>query len=215
MKNIPRIVTMSNPYLFDKVINEIQTGMANSLSWLTHCFGRCERLVKEVNGRRVYTPNIYLGKNEYLLLTPDQRLGNYCFFVMEEPERMTFERGTRAVYRAPFSLVVWVDMRTVDDDDTRNTEKVKDAIMKAVNGTISRYGGLSVTRIYNHAERVFEGFSLDEVDNQFLMAPFSGWRFVGELWVREDCIEPEPEPEPTPDPEPDDNNDNDDNDDNA
>lgn len=211
MRKIERLVTMENPYLFDKVIKEVQTGLANRLSWLTHSFGRCERLVKEVNGRRVYTPNIYLGKNEYLMLTPDQRLGNYSFFVMEEPERLAFERGLRTVYRAPFSLVVWVDMRTIEDGDTRNTEKVKDAIVKAVNGIISRYGGLTLTRVYNHAERVFEGFSLDEVDNQYLMSPFCGWRFMGEIWVREDCAEPEPAPDPEPDNNDNENNDNDDN----
>lgn len=204
-KNLPRVLKVARPFLFDVVINQIQDHLASQLSWLTHCFGRCERLVKDINGRRVYTPNVYAGKNEYILLTPDSRLGNYAFFVVEEPERIKFERGVRGRYRAPFSLIVWVDMRKVSDNDDRNTEEVKDAIVKAVNSAMPYEGGLTVDRIYNHAERVFEGFSLDEVDNQFLMAPFCGWRLTGELWVYENCVEPEPEPDDN------DNNNDDDN----
>jgi hypothetical protein len=41
--------------------------------------------------------------------------------------------------------------------------------------------------VYERAENVFEGYSLDEVDNQFLMQPFAGLRITGELIVDEEC----------------------------
>ena len=34
---------------------------------------------------------------------------------------------------------------------------------------------------------VMAGFSLDEVDNQYLMSPFAGFRFYGEMIVTNDC----------------------------
>ena len=107
--------------LFDRPIQNLQDVLGAQISYLDHVFGRCERLVKEVNGRRVYSPNVYVGKDDYCLLTPDQReLGNYAFFVREEPERMGVSMGMQSRVHAPFSLIVWVDMRTVADGDDRN-----------------------------------------------------------------------------------------------
>ena len=63
----------------------IQEGLAKNLGWLNYAFGKAERLVKDYKGKRVYSPNLYVGKNEYELITPDSNIGNYCFFVLDEP----------------------------------------------------------------------------------------------------------------------------------
>ena len=97
-------------YLFDKPIQAIQDALG-SLTWLNHIFGRSERLVQMQNGRRVFTPNVYLGKNEYIPLLPDNtKLGNYCFFILDEPQVVSVSMGIQSRLHAPFSLVVWVDM---------------------------------------------------------------------------------------------------------
>ena len=142
-----------------------------------------------VMSRRVYSPNVYVGKDDYCLLTPDQReLGNYAFFVREEPERMGVSMGMQSRVHAPFSLIVWVDMRTVADGDDRNIYDVELAVLQALGtpGAVKN-GGLKVTNVYHRAENVFDGFSLDEVDNQFLMSPFYGMRVQMEIWIDEDC----------------------------
>lgn len=207
--NIERVPLRQNPKLFDKLIGEIQQGLADNLEWLNHAFGRCERLVKNIDGRRYYSPNIYVGGNEYELISPDSNFGNYCFFVLNEPENLEYEVGDDTRLRTPFDIIFWVDMRTIPSGADRNTEAVKQDILHTLNGRIhTRYGRYFVTRIYDRAENVFNGFTLDEVDNQFLMQPFCGWRFYGELDVFTEC-DYEPEPEPTPEPDepenPDDN----------
>ena len=178
----------SNPKWFDKTIQNLQDALGG-LSWLSHVFGRCERLAKVVNGQRRYTPNVYRGRDEYILLTPDNTdLGNYCFFVMEEPQTVT-KPSQMYRLRSPFSLVVWYDQRTIPNDaDGRNTEAVKDDILRTIHDAWIKNGYVSVERIYERAENVFEGFSLDEVDNQFLMSPFAGLRLTGEIMVNEDCV---------------------------
>lgn len=178
----------SNPKLFDKTIQNLQDALGG-LSWLNHIFGRCERLVKVVDGQRRYTPNVYCGRDEYILLTPDNTdLGNYCFFVMEEPQTVT-KPSQMYRLRSPFSLVVWYDQRTIPNDaDGRNTEAVKDDILRTIHDAWIKNGYVNVERIYERAENVFEVFSLDEVDNQFLMSPFAGLRLTGEMIVNEDCV---------------------------
>ena len=76
----------NHPALFDKVIGYVEEGLAENIPWLDSIFGRAERLVKIIDDKKYYTPNWYEGDGEYLILTPDQGLGNYCFFVMAEDD---------------------------------------------------------------------------------------------------------------------------------
>ena len=53
-----RVPIIKKPELFDRVIGFIQQGLADGLPWLNYSFGRSERLVKSIQGKRYYTPNI-------------------------------------------------------------------------------------------------------------------------------------------------------------
>lgn len=190
IQRIERVpINNNNPRLLDKVITELQRGLADRLPWLNHSFGKAERLVKMIDGRKVYTPNIYIGKNEYELLAPDDYLGNFSFFTIDDPQEISWSVGETSEIKSPFSLIVWVDMRKIQDVDNRDTESVKRQILRSLNGEIRlRHGSITINKIYERAENIFRGFTLDEIDNQFLMSPFMGWRFEGLMKVDDDCI---------------------------
>lgn len=185
---LPRITT---PYLFDKVIRELQQALKDGLPWLENSFGRVERRVTEVNDRRLYVPAIYEQDGMYGVMLPDDRLGCYSFFVMHEPQEVLNRMQTEVRIKSPFSLIVWVDMRRVEKKmrmpDERNTEYIKEQVLSVLETASKRKGHISINRIYERAENVFDGFSLDEVKNQFLMSPFAGFRFYGEMIVTNDC----------------------------
>lgn len=176
-------------YLFDRVIQDLQDALGE-LSWLSHVFGRSERLVQMKDGIRKYTPNVYRGKDDYISLLPDNTyLGNYCFFVLEDPQTVSVPLQTLNRVCAPFSLIVWVDMRRIGAAaDDRNTERLKEDLIKTIRTAWVKKGGVVLNRIYERAENVFQGYSLDEVDNQYLMSPFAGFRITGELITDEECI---------------------------
>lgn len=184
----PRITT---PYLFDKVIRELQQALKEGLPWLENSFGRVERRVTEVNERRLYVPAIYEQDGMYGIMLPDDRLGCYSFFVMHDPQEVLNRMQTEVRIKSPFSLIVWVDMRRVEKKmrmpDERNTEYIKEQVLSVLETASKRKGHISINRIYERAENVFDGFSLDEVKNQFLMSPFAGFRFYGEMIVTNDC----------------------------
>lgn len=185
----PRITT---PYLFDKVIRELQQALKEGLPWLENSFGRVERRVTEVNERRLYVPAIYQEDGQYGIMLPDDRLGCYSFFVMHDPQEVLNRMQTEVRIKSPFSLIVWVDMRRVEIKmrmpDERNTEYIKEQVLSVIETASKRKGHISINRIYERAENVFDGFSLDEVNNQFLMSPFAGFRFYGEMIVTNDCV---------------------------
>lgn len=189
---------IKNPVMLDKIIGEIQTGLVENIPWLDVAFGRSQRLTKVMNGKRIVTPNVYCGgwngrgENDYIETSPDSKIGNFSFFEIEDPQTIDGGPWAREI-TAPFSLIVWFDLRRVyNEAENRNTELLKAEILRVLNGRAGwhlTHGRVTVNRIYERAENIYRGYSLSEVDNQFLMHPFAGFRFEGELQFDELCFE--------------------------
>ena len=181
------IYKKATPALFERVMSDIQDGLSANFAWLTNCFGKAERVQRIVNNNRYYEPTWYIGKDDYITLTPSQNLGNYSFFVLSEPQETYFEVWGSTRVKAPFSLIIWFDMRKIDSN-ARNIEGVKENLLKCLNGVIRPANGhYKVAKIYERAENVWQGFTLDETDNQFMMSPFCALRFSGEMEVATTC----------------------------
>lgn len=183
-----KIYKKAQPSLFDRPIGEIEEILAANIGWLDTIFGRCERLVKMINGRKYYTPNWYTEKNDYILVAPDERkLGNFCFFMLDEPTDLDeYAEGDVTLCRCGFSIIFWLDIRSLGNG--RDTEGAKQDILQCLNGEAHLHEGrFTISRIYERAENIFKEFDLDEIDNQFLMHPFAGFRVDGELMMYTDC----------------------------
>lgn len=187
---IPRIPKKEKPRLFDKVIQELQDGLGKEISWLEHIFGKAERLIEVRDKKRYYYPNVYIGSNDYERIIPDEtRFGNYAFFDLQEPQEVSYEIGARNSLKSPIALIVWLDMRSVQDVDDRNTEAVKRQILRALNGDIHlRTGRATFNKVYERAENVWRGYTIDEYDNQLMTHPFAAFRFEGVITTTDDCL---------------------------
>ncbi len=178
------------PDLLDIVIGNICQGLSDNIGWLDRTFGRAERLVKyDGSGRRYYTPNVYAGGNDYIEVSPDSGIGNFCFFLVEDPQDVTMD-GQSVGIDASVSVIFWFDYRRIfNSDSIRNSEAVKREILDVLNGGFRlRKGRMTVKKIYEQAENIYKGFSLDETDNQFLMHPYGGMRIEFDISVEASCI---------------------------
>ena len=188
---------IQNPVMLDRVIGEIQKGLVENISWLDVAFGRSQRLTKMMNGKRIVTPNVYCGgwnghgENDYIEVSPDSKIGNFSFFEIEDPQTIDAGPWARSI-RTPYSLIVWFDLTRVYGVETnRNTEFLKSQILHLLNGRYGWHlsgGRVSVNRIYERAENIYRGYTISEIDNQFLMHPFGGFRMDGELCFDELCF---------------------------
>lgn len=177
--------------MLDGAIGCMRKGLSENLGWLDHAFGRAERLVKrDAEGRRVYLPAVYAGNGEYMDVSPDAGIGNFCFFTVDDPQEVDWQANLSVGIKTVFSIIFWFDYRSVcNDASARDKEAVKKEILDALNGGFwMKTGSFKITRAYELAENIYRGFSLDEVDNQFLMHPFGGFRFEGVLSVTESCM---------------------------
>lgn len=184
--------------MLDRIIGEIQKGLVETLPWLDVAFGRAQRITKELEGRRIVTPNVYCGGwkghgvNDYLEVSPDSHIGNFSFFEIEDPQTIDAGPWAREI-KAPFSLIFWFDLTRVYGEATnRNTEWLKAQILRVLNGREGWHlqeGRILINRIFERAENIYRGYTLSEVDNQYLMHPFAGFRFEGVLELSELCVE--------------------------
>ena len=186
-----------NAVMLDRVIGEIQQGLVDNISWLNAAFGRSQRLTKMMNGKKIVTPNVYCGgwnghgENDYIETSPDSKIGNFAFFEIEDPQTIDAGPWARQI-KAPFGLIVWFDLTRVYNTATnRNTEKLKAQILRVLNGRDGWHltgGRIIINRIYERPENIYRGYTLSEIDNQFLMHPYAGFRFDGILEYDELCI---------------------------
>ena len=187
---------ITNPIMLDAVIGEIQAGLIENVKWLDVAFGRSQRLAKKMNDKRIITPNVFCGgwkghgPNDYIEVSPDSKIGNFSFFEIDDPQTIDAGPWAREI-KTPFGLVVWFDLtRVYGKESNRNTEKLKADILHVLGGRAGWHltnGRVMVNRIYERAENIYRGYTLTEIDNQFLMHPYAGFRFDGILEYAEFC----------------------------
>lgn len=180
-----RIPHKTNPQLFDKEVLKVQNALADALPWLDHSFGICEVLTNVKDGKKFTSANLYRGKGQYTLVMPCEELGNFSFFLLKDPQEIV--NRDRNLIKCPFSLIIWYDTRKVSlPSDERNTEAIKGQILGVLN--TMRFPNVTINRIYEKPSNIFNEFSYDYTNNQFLMSPFAGLRIDGNIETRIPCI---------------------------
>lgn len=189
---------MNTAILVDAVIAEIQQELAANFPWLDAVFGRAQKVTRIINGKRVIVPACYCGgwnghgENDYIEVGPDSKIGNFAYFEVDDPETIDWNFSRLMDISTPFSLIVWLDTRVVfGQKDYRDLSHIKNALLSFLNGstgwTLKSGERLSFNRIYERAENIYRGYSLDEVDNQFLLHPYAGFRFEGVIQAMQPC----------------------------
>lgn len=178
-----KVYKRGNAALFDIPIEAIQDRMASMLPWLDTIFGKCERVTaKDKDGRNITFPAWYNEKKDYIKVMPDDRtLKNMAFFTLDDPARL-LESGK---YSIGFSAIIWGDMRRVTSE--RNTEVVKAQVLKALRVANPAIGSVRVNEVYENAESVWRGFTVNETDAYFMMHPYFALRVNGTLYLNEVC----------------------------
>lgn len=179
------------PRLFDEAVGYLQQalqGDAMFSQYLDNIFGIAERTVKKIDGRNYFSPSWFVNGYDYINLLPDDELGNYVFFTLDEPQEIEHEQGLQNRYTCGFNIILWAKFDSnIDTYQDRNREAVKSDFLRVIEGAWMRRGYFHIDRIYERAENVFQGFTTDEVDNQYMMQPYYGYRFHGEITISDIC----------------------------
>ena len=194
-----------SPVLLDKVLQDIQTSLKQKLKWLNFAFGRAYKLVKHLpDGNKFIYPAAYNGNSEYISLIPNDNIGNFSWFDIYDPQKITQVVQSLPQYTFNGAIIFWYNLRTIyEDESVMYTEDVKDEIIRVLTtpGIMSVTGKLTINSIYEQFENIYRGYSLEkiynnfnyegegiqDIDKQFFMHPYAGIRIEFSLTTRELC----------------------------
>lgn len=194
-----------NPVLLDKILQDMQRSLMEKLMWLNYAFGRAYMLVeRRPDGNKFIYPAMYNGNSEYISLLPNDNFGNFSWFDIYDPQRITQVVQSLPQYTFSGAIIFWYDLSSIYEDETvLHTEEVKDEIMRVLTtpGLITTTGKLVINDIYERFENIYKGYSIEkiynnyiykgegmqDIDKQFFMYPYAGIRIEFTLTTRELC----------------------------
>ena len=118
----------SEPVLLDKVLQDMQTALLEQLDWLDLAFGRAYKLVENrPDGNKFIYPAMYNGNGEYVSLLPNDNFGNFAWFDIYDPQRITQVVQSLPQYTFSGAVIFWYDLSSIYPDETvLHTEEIKD-----------------------------------------------------------------------------------------
>lgn len=204
-ENSVQIRFKEDPVLLDKILQDMQKSLMNRLKWLNCAFGRAYKLVEHrPDGNKFIYPAMYNGNGEYVSLLPNDNFGNFSWFDIYDPQKITEVVQSLPQYTFSGAIIFWYDLSSIYEDETvMHTEEVKDEIMRVLTtpGLITTTGKLVINDIYERFENIYRGYSIEkiynnytykgegiqDIDKQFFMYPYAGIRIEFTLTTRELC----------------------------
>ena len=204
-ENSVQIRFKEDPVLLDKILQDMQKSLMNRLKWLNCAFGRAYKLVEHrPDGNKFIYPAMYNGNGEYVSLLPNDNFGNFSWFDIYDPQKITEVVQSLPQYTFSGAIIFWYDLSSIYEDETvMHTEEVKDEIMRVLTtpGLITTTGKLVINYIYERFENIYKGYSIEkiynnytykgegiqDIDKQFFMYPYAGIRIEFTLTTRELC----------------------------
>jgi hypothetical protein len=194
----PDIPLITSPIGLDKVIQNIQQALTAGLPWLEKSFGRAWEF-KEVDPateKIVRVPKCYSGSGEYINVLPNDFLKSQSFITVRNEETWpAYTRATGNSKLRALSTIFWFNLKEIDSSkDYIFTEVLKKDVEKVLKA--NAYVA-SIDKYFDErVEDVFDGYisqaesgrySVDDTKTQYLMYPYSGFRFDVTVAYDEEC----------------------------
>lgn len=200
-----KVIYKKNPVLLDKVLQDMQKALKERLKWLDYAFGKAYKLVENrSDGTKFIYPAMYNGNGEYVSLLPNDNFGNFSWFDIYDPQKITQVVQSLPQYTFSGAIIFWYDLsRIYEDQSVIYTEEIKDEILRVLTtpGIITTTGKFAINDIYERFENIYSGYSIEkiynnyiykgegiqDIDKQFFMYPYAGIRIEFTITTRELC----------------------------
>jgi hypothetical protein len=177
----------------DKKIQDLQLLIDSSLTWVEKSFGLADRIVETKDERDfIYPAAFETNVKDSIPLLPGDAWSAYSFWV--KTGTVTISNDTNFPPRRPIlkyevSCIFYVDIRRISPTAQYKESKSKltEDIFHFFND-VKFAGQLVATKfIDDDITKVFDGFTLDQIDNRFKMYPKWACRMDFELYFKDDC----------------------------
>jgi len=171
--------------------------MEADLSWLDKAFGVAYRgQRKDVTGKTIIFPETYENnKDDRYVLFPNDKYKAYSFVDVLDPVEFIYQdEAVKSIYHAfkyNIAIIIYCNLNRIDNtNDLRSVQAniEQDIINCLARGMDAGKFILKLKTKYNRdISKIFEGYDISKVGEQFLAQPYCGFRFECELYLREGC----------------------------
>lgn len=184
--NVPKL---DDPVLFDLAIEQIQDALKLNLIWLNFSFGKSQTLIKKRDGKAYKYPAVHVGKGEYVDVFPSTDYRNHSFFILHDPQEISdFKPRSYNLIEAKVSIIIWFDFDCVEISDDRRLENIKAQVLEVLTKKLRMtYGRFTFSNFEENSKNIYREYSIDEIESQYLMQPYSAIRVNGNLKIPETC----------------------------
>lgn len=191
MSTAPRVILNPEPINVDARIQQAQQLLADGLPWLTTAFGRAWRMPSTVDGKQVYYPAVYSGKDypgsksEYYDVRPNDALPAFCFFIVKDKAEPKMGNGDDYQPRQfnqwhyPVDIVFWMNLNKVDG--TKKYPFVEN-LLAGVRAQLRKFSAYTVGGVYYDPAALYKEYDAKEIiKDQYLAYPYAGFRIEGAM----------------------------------
>jgi len=184
----PALIT--NPILDQLAVQTLQEILDSEVPWLTVIYPIARVGVTKIEGGGTFNyPQVYSGSGaEYLDVRPDDSVGAYSFFEVNGPGEAGLDED---LTNYNLSLIVWANLPRLNGSKNYDfSRELAGHILKAFNESLYS-GKFSNIQVEFNPENVFEKYSMQEADTQFLMYPYCAFKitFDFEQLEEADCFD--------------------------
>lgn len=183
------VKTPLNPTLTLKGIDLKVQDIRPSFSWLEKSFGLADRIVEKEG----YTYPAVFESNQIdpISMMPCDAWKSFCFWVKDNKASVDNNidfppRNPIVTYKV--ACIFYMDIKRIDTGIYKETKtQIREDIFNYFN-KVKLAGQLVLTEVVeDDLTKIYEGFSLEQVDNKFKMYPKWAIRFNFELSYRDTC----------------------------
>lgn len=193
----PKNLIIPNPVGLDVAIVELQKAIA-LLPYVSASFGRARIHKETVNGDIVTTPKVYQGEKDYYNPMPNDNFVSSTFMVATGPEKCEdFELFGQNEFERDIAIIFWGNLSAIDNSkDYIFLEEIKEDFLKAIRycKCFKSYNSY-IDEKYNEVFKEFTSYlnsqsrdtSNAEINTQYLMYPYSGFRMNLTITYTQEC----------------------------
>lgn len=164
----------------DLKLQTLSASIKSKLSWLLYAHGLSDRMVELKDGKPYIYPAVWQGTNakEHISVMPSDLYDASCFWVKGESELPEYNF---ARVNVKIACIFFVDLEQILQSTNYKLTKtnIRQDILEAFRQC--QFSGVGVLRhsgiIEDDITKVYEGFSLDQVDNKYKIYPKYALRF--------------------------------------
>lgn len=179
-----------NPVNLEIPLNELQQSIA-TIPWIEASFGRAWKVSRMNEMKKPeYYPEVWQGADKDLLnVMENDNLAAHSFWYVADPANVQdWNNGLYSRIERTVHLIVLFNLKRIDPNLTyRFTEELKRDILDKLRTTRLSSATLTINRVFEDPNQVFNGFTIKETENQTFVHPWGGFRFECLLNYTESC----------------------------